>query len=148
MQKNSFIKLCLITGLLTAAVIALYETSDQLLVYRFFRFEYYVAGITIAALATGIILATQYHKNKAGINPVEDGVNKLTAKETRILEQICAGRSNKEIAALNFIELSTVKTHINNIYGKMGAKNRKEVIRLHQTHVEKQKSTLSPPAII
>ncbi len=50
----------------------------------------------------------------------------LTQKEMEILQLISQGKSNKEIANSLFVELSTVKTHINKIYSKIGASNRKE----------------------
>lgn len=36
--------------------------------------------------------------------------------------------SNKELAESHHISLSTVKTHLNNIYRKTGLENRKELI--------------------
>lgn len=50
----------------------------------------------------------------------------LTQKETEILTHIQVGKSNKDIATELFIELSTVKTHINKLYAKIGAANRSE----------------------
>lgn len=55
----------------------------------------------------------------------------LTEKERRIWEGLAAGKTNKEIAAELYIELSTVKTHINNLYKRLGVANRKEAINLH-----------------
>jgi ATP/maltotriose-dependent transcriptional regulator MalT len=63
----------------------------------------------------------------------EDLVSVLTQKELLILEQIAFGKSNKEIAAGNFVELSTVKTHINNIYSKLGVSNRKDAIKIYSS---------------
>ena len=54
----------------------------------------------------------------------------LTQKEKEILQLISDGKSNKEIASLLFIELSTVKTHINKIYSKIGVSNRREARNL------------------
>lgn len=48
----------------------------------------------------------------------------LTAKEQTVLEFINAGLSNKAIAQEMKISLSTVKTHINNLYRKLGVNNR------------------------
>ncbi len=59
---------------------------------------------------------------------------KLTSKEQEIFDLILAGKSNKEIASALFIEVSTVKTHINKIYGKLNVKSRKEAIQLKQFH--------------
>ena len=48
----------------------------------------------------------------------------LTARELGVLERIVAGRSNKEISADLFISEATVKTHINNLLGKLGVADR------------------------
>lgn len=52
--------------------------------------------------------------------------NTITKQEQKILHLILEEKSNKEIAADLFIELSTVKTHINKLYSKLGVKNRSE----------------------
>ncbi|MCW0481998.1 helix-turn-helix domain-containing protein [Gaoshiqia sediminis] len=57
--------------------------------------------------------------------------NLLTEKERLIWESLAAGKTNKEIAADLFIELSTVKTHINNLYKRLGVSSRKEAIALY-----------------
>ena len=49
----------------------------------------------------------------------------LTAKELKS-QMIAEGKSNKKIANLLFIEISTVKTHINKIYTKLNVKSRKK----------------------
>ena len=54
----------------------------------------------------------------------------LSERELDILQLIATGQSNKEIAVLLVIAVSTVKSHINHIYGKLGAKNRVQAIAL------------------
>lgn len=48
----------------------------------------------------------------------------LTARELEVLQQIVAGKSNKEIATAFTISEATVKTHINNILSKLGVSDR------------------------
>lgn len=48
----------------------------------------------------------------------------LTPQEYKIAMAIAAQKTNKEIATELFISLSTVKTHINNIYKKLGVTDR------------------------
>ncbi|WP_040282391.1 response regulator transcription factor [Psychroserpens damuponensis] len=51
----------------------------------------------------------------------------LTSKEKEVTLMILEKKKNQEIANQMFVELSTVKTHINNIYKKVEVKNRKEL---------------------
>lgn len=48
----------------------------------------------------------------------------LTPTETRILQQIVAGRANKEIAYDLNISENTVKTHVKNVFDKLGVSDR------------------------
>ncbi len=48
----------------------------------------------------------------------------LTIQERKILYLILDGKKNKEIADMLFIDICTVKTHINNIYKKIGIHKR------------------------
>ncbi len=43
-MTNSLTKIAYRTGLITAAVLLLYQTSDLLFHYHHFRFEYYLTG--------------------------------------------------------------------------------------------------------
>jgi ATP/maltotriose-dependent transcriptional regulator MalT len=45
-----------------------------------------------------------------------------------VLTLLASGRSNKEIARDLFVAVGTVKTHTNNIYRKLGTKNRAEAL--------------------
>lgn len=54
----------------------------------------------------------------------EAGSEILTAREMEILRHIAAGRTNQQIADFLCISLSTVKTHINNLFTKLDAANR------------------------
>lgn len=54
----------------------------------------------------------------------------LTRREVEVVMLIVKGRSNQEIADELYLGLSTVKSHVSNIYGKLGAKNRSEAMRI------------------
>ncbi len=56
---------------------------------------------------------------------------KLTQQEQKILALILEDKTNKEIASSMFVSVSTVKTHINNLYKKLGTTSRSEVKSLH-----------------
>src|SRR6056297_2858281 len=55
-------------------------------------------------------------------------IETLTQKEREIIALIASGKSNNEIAKTLFISLGTVKWHTNNIFGKLGVKNRIQAV--------------------
>ena len=56
-------------------------------------------------------------------------VEPLTGREVEILRLIDQGLSNIEIANRLSLAQSTVKTHINNIYGKLEVQSRVQAIK-------------------
>lgn len=54
-------------------------------------------------------------------------VQPLSEREIDVVRAIATGRTNQEIAAALFISLSTVKTHVAAIQGKLSVRNRVEI---------------------
>ena len=52
----------------------------------------------------------------------------LSERELEVLALIAAGETNGEIAGKLFVSISTVKTHINNLYRKLGARSRTQAV--------------------
>jgi len=72
--------------------------------------------------------------NKETADSSKNKINhNLTSQEIKILQLIQQGKSNKEIAADLFIELSTVKSHINKLYAKLQIKNRREAVQIAES---------------
>jgi DNA-binding CsgD family transcriptional regulator len=53
----------------------------------------------------------------------------LTAREAEVLEHVARGRSNEEIASELSIAAGTVKKHLDNLFAKLGVRNRIEATR-------------------
>jgi LuxR family maltose regulon positive regulatory protein len=56
--------------------------------------------------------------------PVASLIEPLTQREQEVLQWVAAGYANEEIARLLSISPTTVKKHLSNLFGKLGAKNR------------------------
>jgi WD40 repeat protein/serine/threonine protein kinase len=76
------------------------------------------------ALAVAFRDAAQLDKLAVG----DDIVEQLTRREQDILQRIIAGLSNKEIAQELFVEISTVKWYIHQIFRKLGVRSRMQCI--------------------
>ena len=55
-------------------------------------------------------------------------VNPLSEREFDVFKQIFSQKTNSEIADELFVSINTVKTHLKNLYGKLGVSNRKEAL--------------------
>jgi DNA-binding NarL/FixJ family response regulator len=65
------------------------------------------------------------------VEPVPDA---LTSREVEVLKLIAAGLSNADIAATLVVSAATVKTHVNHIFQKTGARDRAQAVRYAFEH--------------
>jgi len=89
---------------------------------------YLLKGMTVEVLVSTI---RSVHAGKSIIPPSiaqklaeRMATEQLTQREQEVLEQIVKGKSNKEIGQALDISEATVKTHINNLLGKLGVEDR------------------------
>ncbi|MBV9792930.1 MAG: response regulator transcription factor [Actinobacteria bacterium] len=83
------------------------------------------------AVHARLVAATGRAPGAAPSRPLPDG---LTAREAEVLALIATGRTNAEIAATLTVSPSTVKTHINNIFTKTGARDRAHAVQYAYRH--------------
>ena len=130
---SSTIKTSIKIGIAAGLAIVLFQVSNIFLVYQYFKFDYYLTAVAVLFLIAGFFISRYKQPAKIESDVAEpDPWSTLTGKELSILRSIVDGKSNKEIAAVNFVEVSTVKTHINNIYSKLGLNNRREAINCYR----------------
>ena len=108
-------------------------------------FEIYIGFIAIIFTALGIWLALKLSKPKIETVVVEKEVYinrnenfvldtslvsqlELSKRELEILSLLSQGHSNQEIATKLFVSLSTVKTHIQNLFEKLDVKRRIQAV--------------------
>lgn len=84
--------------------------------------------ICLVGITIGFITCLVYFKLfKKDQNPIRD----LSVQERKIFALIMVGKSNKEISDSLAIGLSTVKSHVNSIYSKLGINSRKDALNLN-----------------
>lgn len=122
---------------ITASTAILFQVISLFVVYRYVRLDLYLSLVAACFLITGLLIARRPTATKLPELATNAGSlpqNQLTNRELQILQLIADGKTNKEIAATYFVEVSTVKTHVNNIYTKLSVKNRVEA-RLKYTEM-------------
>ena len=108
-------------------------------------FEIYIGFIAAIFTALGIWLAVKLSKPKIETVVVEKEIYvqrnenfvldtslvaqlELSKRELEILNLLARGYSNQEIAAKLFVSVSTVKTHIQNLFEKLDVKRRIQAV--------------------
>lgn len=97
------------------------ETSNTTLLWI-------IGFLLIFSVLLNIFQLITYKRKRKAVNIQE---TKLTQQEQKILELILEDKTNKEIASSMFVSVSTVKTHINNLYKKLGTSSRDDVKSLY-----------------
>ena len=113
-------------------------------------FEIYIAFIAVIFTALGIWLALKLSRPKVETVVVEKEVYvhrnenfvldrslvdklELSKRELEILGLLSRGHSNQEIAETLFVSVSTVKSHIQNLFEKLDVKRRMQAVEKAKT---------------
>lgn len=83
-----------------------------------------IINVILGIIIVGLVFFVIRLKRKGNRIPVD-----LSKQEKNVHTLILEGKSNKEIANELFISLSTVKTHITNIYSKLKVSSRQELLQ-------------------
>jgi DNA-binding NarL/FixJ family response regulator len=101
--------------------------------------EFLLAAIRTVHAGTAVIApsATRElfeHFDGAATRAVPASFNDLTAREREIFVLAARGLSNSEIAGAEFLSEATVKTHISRILGKLGLRDRVQLVVFAYEH--------------
>ena len=95
--------------------------------------DVYLVLVAVAFLALGVWVGARAFAAPPPApfdgNPRAQAALGLSERELEVLHELAAGHSNKEIAARLHVSPNTVKTHVANLFGKLGARRRTEAIR-------------------
>ncbi|QIA06804.1 helix-turn-helix domain-containing protein [Draconibacterium halophilum] len=88
--------------------------------------NYYPALFGISGLLLGVL--SMSFISRLLKKPSKNVLQELTIQERNIYTMLQKGKSNKEISDELSISLSTVKSHVNNIFSKLKVKSRREIL--------------------
>lgn|SRR5690606_35653029 len=91
--------------------------------------EYLMYVVLALSLLGNVFLFLRLKKWQS--KTAKDAKELLTPQELKVMELIVQDKSNKDIADTLFVSVSTIKTHINNIYKKLNVQSREDVKRLY-----------------
>lgn len=92
--------------------------------------DYLIKSTSIQVLRDAIRMVIGGRRSrKRGVEQRAGGLSRLlTPKQLGVLEELAAGRSNKEIAARMNVSDETVSSHMKEILGRLGVRNRTEAV--------------------
>ncbi|GAA1719126.1 response regulator transcription factor [Isoptericola hypogeus] len=70
----------------------------------------------------------EFARRRGPVAPEASAAGLLTPREKEIVDLLCRGSSNAEIAAALYLEPSTVKSHLSRIMTKSGARDRVQLV--------------------
>jgi LuxR family maltose regulon positive regulatory protein len=73
------------------------------------------------------LLSSEHFRN---VTKTEVTEQKLSKRETEVLNNLSQGLTREEISTVNGISVNTVKSVISSIYNKLGAVNRADAVRI------------------
>jgi len=124
------------TILIYGALLALGALGLQWLEYQYlvraYPFQIYAAIIALAFLVLGVWVGARLFR-RAPPAPFEINGRAIESlgispREREVLEQLAAGRSNKEIARQLDVSPNTVKTHVTRLFEKLAVRRRTQAI--------------------
>jgi DNA-binding NarL/FixJ family response regulator len=103
------------------------------IIARTYPTEIYVGLIALAFMGLGVWAGARLFRRPAAQAVFEMNIRAVASlgisdRELEVLQQLAAGRSNKEISAELNVSPNTVKTHVANLYGKLEVRRRTEAI--------------------
>lgn len=125
-------KRIVIYGACLALGTLLLQGLDYLRLVRAHTGDIYIALIAAAFLALGVFAGarlfgapkpTPFEGNPKAVSSLG-----ISPRELMVLNEIAAGRSNKEIARVLDVSPNTVKTHVARLFEKLGAVRRTDAI--------------------
>jgi len=113
-------------GALLALFLIVLNAAQLSFQSQLFNNDIYMALIAVFFLVFGGWLALKLYRPipKSEIELKIVNSAEFSKREAEVLLFLCHGFTNKEIAAKMLITTNTVKTHLKNIYGKLGVSNR------------------------
>jgi len=138
-------KAIIIYSISLAALLFLLKWLELRFIIFNHSFEIYIGFIAVIFTALGIWLAVKLSKPKIETVVVEKEIYvqrnenfvldtslvaqlELSKRELEILNLLARGYSNQEIATKLFVSVSTVKTHIQNLFEKLDVKRRIQAV--------------------
>lgn len=90
-----------------------------------FNWTYILSGLLFLSLSLNFWLVFSAKKRKQKQHT--EAKEQLTNQEQNVLDLLLKNNSNKDIAETLFVSVSTVKTHVNNVYKKLNVNSRNEL---------------------
>jgi DNA-binding CsgD family transcriptional regulator len=134
-HKQALFRFALLNLIIFSGVITLLLLNDKhQYIGAAFIFLFFTSSVLpVISIRSYLIQSIPVPESKLeGIGNMEQFIDQfgISKREEEIIQQICLGKSNKEISENLFITIQTVKDHVYRIFLKTGVKNRIQLSNL------------------
>jgi DNA-binding CsgD family transcriptional regulator len=131
-EETAMVRTVAFYGLALAAVAVLVQWIEYRHFVRLLPTEIALASVASVFVVLGVWLGTRLTPRAAAEpfarNDKAIASLGLTPRECEVLERLARGEANKEIARAMGLSPNTVKTHVANIYAKLGVSGRGKAV--------------------
>jgi DNA-binding CsgD family transcriptional regulator len=126
----------LLYGLIMASVLIVLKLLEASFFFQNISIEYYLSIVAITFLILGLWFGNRNKKYKKEVSLAPELMKKkldklgISNREYEVICKLSEGLSNKEIAESLYLSENTIKTHLANIFSKLNAKRRTEVLKI------------------
>lgn len=118
--------------MILAALLVILKVLESAFIVRYLSFEYYIGIVALLFLIFGFWYGRNRSSQEFDQNIALEKQKKLgiSNREMEVIMGLSEGLSNKEIGEQLHLSESTVKSHLANVFAKLNAKRRTEVIKI------------------
>ena len=127
-RTSALIKQVLAYGSLAAVLLVCLQLLRNSYLLYDLSLELYLLMAGAPLLIVGIVLGRHLDNRRSMTRARRPPESELTAKELEVLGAVAEGLSNQQVADRLFVSLSTIKTHLQSIYGKLDVKRRTQAV--------------------
>ena len=127
-KNRAMLRQSMAYGALAAGVLICLHVARSSYLLLDLRLEFYLLLVGVPLMAVGVLLGRWMGSRKSNNARQTTVEGTLTNKELAVLAAVAEGLSNQQVADRLYLSVSTIKSHLQSVYGKLGVQRRTQAV--------------------